>query len=675
MKENSYSLADKNLFIVIASALIVRLFFLFQFQTNLLFENHIVDMLFYHQQALAINNGQALIDGPFFRAPFYSYFIAGLYSLGGQSNWIFRIIQIILGSISCGLIFLIGRSVFTNRVGLIAGLFMALCGPLIFYDVMLLATTLTIFLNLTALWFLIRYLSRKQPVDIIIGGLALGLSAITRPNILFFALALFIWAIIALLRKKQIVSAKHLLILVVAIIIPIAPVTLHNYNQSGEFILIGAYGGINLYIGNYSHADGVSPVIPGVRKDWWGGFEDTKRIAETESGRSLSASEVSGFWTAKTLKEIAGDPGHFAGLLFKKIILLTSGIELSNNFDYYFFTRQGWLMKILIWPRFIFFPWGLIFPLALLGFLSVRKYQSKTFLLLLFALMYGLSIVMFLVSSRYRLPLLPVSILMAVYGVDHLIRSFKSYDRSQRLFSIVIPILFIVICNYDYYGYGKINYAHGYHTTASIYLQRGKISLAESNYQKALSADANLSETINDYAMLMANTNRLTEARKLLQNGHEKFPDDPTINYNLGFLYLQTEPDTAITYFRRSLEIIPDNLNALNNLGLAYYRLNQTDSAVKYFNRTITIEPYFENGYYNLAMIEKQKGNFNSALKYYQRIKKLQPDNYQADFYIARTFIDTNQPDSARYYLNIILEHTPPESEAYQQTVKLLEKL
>lgn len=676
MKANAAPSATKYFLIITLSAMVVRLIFLFQFQSSLLFDHHIVDMSFYNREALALLNGENLIDGPFFRAPFYSYFIAALYYIGGKSDWIFRIVQIILGSLSCGLLYLIGRIVFSHRIALIAGLFMALCGSLIFYDVMLLATSLVIFLNLLALFFLIRYFNSKNISDLIFAGLAIGLSAITRPNILFFALVLFIWAVIALLRKKDFIPVKSLIVLALGIIIPILPVTIHNYNKSGEFILIGAYGGINLYIGNYQQADGVSPIIPGVRKDWWGGYEDTRRMAETASGKKLSASEVSDFWVDKTFTEIKDDPAHFAGLIFKKIVLLASGVELSNNFDYYFFTRQSTLMKILIWPKFIFFPWGLIFPLGLLGMLAVRKYQNGSTTLLIFIGMYALSIIMFLVSARYRLPLLPVLILFAAFWVDDLINEFKAKKPGRVIATLIIAVILIILGNYDYFGYGQINYAHGYHTSATIYLQQGKISQAEDYYQKALEADPNLSETINDYAMLMANTDRPREAFKMLIDGYQKFPDDPTINYNLGFLYLSSnQPREALPFFMHSLEYVPDNLSTLNNLGLAYLRLNELDSAYTYFTRAITIEPRFESAYYNLALLEKTRQNYQEALNYYYRIKQISPGNFSTDYLLGLTYLEFDQKDSASLYLHHVLNNMPAESTEYQRTAHLLDSL
>ena len=92
------------------------------------------------------------------------------------------------------------------------------------------------------------------------------------------------------------------------------------------------------------------------------------------------------------------------------------------------------------------------------------------------------------------------------------------------MFSIFV--LTVIICNIDYYGYGNVSYAHGYHTTATVYAQNGNGIQAEKYYRKALEADPKLSESINDLSMLLVSNGKFNDAVDLLSKGISENSDD-----------------------------------------------------------------------------------------------------------------------------------------------------
>ncbi|MEO0102589.1 MAG: glycosyltransferase family 39 protein, partial [candidate division WOR-3 bacterium] len=144
-----------------------------------------MDPLYHHQMAISILKGGWLAETSFFRAPLYPYFLALIYKIFGINLFIPRIIQILIGSGSCLLVYLIGKKIFSQKVGTIAGLAASLYPLLIYFDGELLLTNLLIFLILFGFFL---FLKEK----IFLSGLFFGLTAITRPNILLFLLTLFI---------------------------------------------------------------------------------------------------------------------------------------------------------------------------------------------------------------------------------------------------------------------------------------------------------------------------------------------------------------------------------------------------------------------------------------------------------------------------------------------------
>ena len=86
-------------------------------------------------------------------------------------------------------------------------------------------------------------------------------------------------------------------------------------------------------------------------------MKDAIRLAETDAGRSLSATERSAYWRDRAVEEIWNNPAFFLKHLVRKLFLFISGLELFNNFDIYYFAHKTSVMKLLLWKGVIYFPW------------------------------------------------------------------------------------------------------------------------------------------------------------------------------------------------------------------------------------------------------------------------------------------------------------------------------
>jgi len=66
--------------------------------------------------------------------------------------------------------------------------------------------------------------------------------------------------------------------------------------------------------------------------------------------------------------------------------------------------------------------------------------------------------------------------------------------------------------------------------------------------------------------------------------------------YNLGYLYLMffEKYRKGIDYFTKSLEIEPEYLDAIYNIGLSYEILEESDTAREYYKRVLKINPNYE---------------------------------------------------------------------------------
>ena len=114
-------------------ALIVRLIYLWQVQSSPFFDTPVGDAGWHDAWARSLLEGGWRYPGVFFRAPLYPYFLAMLYALLGQGFFMARAAQMILGSLSCLLVYALAGRLFNRTTALVAGVAAALYGTPVSY--------------------------------------------------------------------------------------------------------------------------------------------------------------------------------------------------------------------------------------------------------------------------------------------------------------------------------------------------------------------------------------------------------------------------------------------------------------------------------------------------------------------------------------------------------------
>ncbi|MBN1826175.1 MAG: tetratricopeptide repeat protein [Candidatus Eisenbacteria bacterium] len=562
------------LLLLIGSAL--RFFHIFDMRESPVFDRPVMDPAYHHEWALSLVDGDPITDGePYFRAPLYPYFLAALYRSGGDPLIRARAAQAIFGVFSLYLIYLLGLRVFSPAVAFLA-LGMALLYPLFpYFEGELLITSLVVFLDLLLLLQLLRAEKLDRRREWVVAGAVLGLSAIARPNVLLFAPAIPIW--LAFLRRwgPRGIAGRTLLTAAGALLL-ILPITVRNARQ-GDPVLIASQGGINFYLGNHPGADGWSATAPGIRKDWWGGIEDARILAERSAGRPLRASEVSDYWYGRGLSFFRERPGEAFRLLFRKTYLLVRGGELSNNQIIPFAARYSRVFRLL--PL----GFGLIVPLALLGMLGGIR-EKRRLLLVLFLGFYSLSIVSFFICSRYRMPLLPPLLLFAAAALLRLGGDLRRRPaRAGGAFLFLGGALFLL--NHDFGVPGPVNWALGYQGEGLSLMERGDLDAAEERYRAAIRIDPGSSVAHHDLGVLLRRRGDL---------------------------------EGAVASIRLSLTLDSLNVEAWNNLGITLAAEGKASEAIDAYRRGIALDDRNPNLHANLAFLLQQEGRYEEAIDEYR---------------------------------------------------------
>ncbi|KPJ50548.1 hypothetical protein AMJ40_02490, partial [candidate division TA06 bacterium DG_26] len=556
------------------------------------FDSPIMDAQYHDEWALSISRGDWIGEEVFFRAPLYPYFLAAIYRVFGHGYYLPRLIQLIAGSISCLLVYLIAKEVFNRRIGVIASLIAAFYGPFIYFEGELLIAGLMTFLLLAFAFVFLRTCGHPTRKGLFVSGLLLGLSTIARPNALILIPFVLIWLWVSSDRMLL----QRSLILLSAISLIVCPVLIRNYLVGKDFVPVAFQGGINFYIGNNPHSDGRTAIAPGTRAGWFEGYEDAIRIAEETEGRQLKPSEISNFWLSKGIEFMVERPWSYFRLLMKKFVFFWHGCELSNNKEIYFFTRYSSLLKAVLWKSWLCFPFGVISPLFFVGlFLSLKYERERRMHLVFFSgliLMYMVSVVIFFVCARFRIPVLPFVIMFAAYALYWIVRELSRKNLLGVMGYCVVTLLLGFFLNFDFAGLKKTNPSLMHYTLGTVYQKKQLLGDAKREYEEALRVDPGFSKPYNNLGIIYSGEGNNEKAEENFIKAVSADLMNPKAHFNLGSFYLKIgEYEKASREYEIALRIIPDYEAAAYYGGLAYEKLGMDKKAIEKWELCLRLNP------------------------------------------------------------------------------------
>ncbi|MBW1800717.1 MAG: tetratricopeptide repeat protein [Deltaproteobacteria bacterium] len=88
--------------------------------------------------------------------------------------------------------------------------------------------------------------------------------------------------------------------------------------------------------------------------------------------------------------------------------------------------------------------------------------------------------------------------------------------------------------------------------------------------------------------------------------------------------------DKALPHYVEALRIKPNNIKALNDMGVALGRAGRWREAKGCLRKIILIQPGNVKARHNLGVILTREGELQEALKQFQEVLKLNPDDVKA---------------------------------------------
>ena len=546
-----------------------------------------------------------------------------------------RLFQALLGAGICVFTYILGLRVFSFPVAFGAGLVAAFYGPLIYFGGELLPTIPAIFLNL----LLLLHLSRQpSPVrwPYLVSGLLLGICALARSQYSFFFfpsfLLFWLWSTSkrAHIVPPRILQQGVLLLLGCGLII--APVALRNYLVGGDLVVISHNAGINFYIGNNPDYDHTVNIRPG--QDWIDLIESPEREAGIERPSSKSR-----FFFARSWEYITDAPLDYLKLMGRKLYLFWHGDEIRRNLDPYFARRDSTLLQVLLWKFGLAFPFGLVGPFALLGlaffWCSKEGRTPEGRLLLFFILAYMLSVILFFVTARYRLPAVPILLLFAAFGLCRL------WHTSHLPWVLVGVVGITVLTN----------------------LGAGRMDMAGDTQQRFWMGYA--------YEKKGMVANAMREYRAVI----EARPDHRNALLSLANLHnAKAQHDDAIELYHQYLRFYPETVPTRFLLGNAYLGIQLYQEAIAVYSDLVPLQPQWAALHGRLGYAYLMAGQPQRAVQAYRRTLDLQPDSSLVRYQLARFYQETDEIDAAEKECRILLDQEPENPQYHTLLANLLIK-
>jgi Flp pilus assembly protein TadD len=493
----------------------------------------------------------AFRGGAFPVSPLYVYVLGLVFGLSGGSLLAARVVQAALGVVAVACAMRGARDWFGDAAGLVTGALLAGAGVITFHEIVLLQSALDPVLIAALALVGGRAIQGDWWAAWAGTGLLSALFSLNRPNALIVAAGIGVGLVVRLLRHRERRPALALVAFAAALAAGLAPAALRNLAVSGHLTLVSSHGGLNFYIGNRAGADGTYQAPPGITPSIAGQAHDARVVAEAALGRPLADPEVSAYFTGLGLAWMRQHPADAAGLFARKLWLVGHRVELPLNYSYAYYARDE--ATVLRWLP--VGAWCLV-PLGVAGLaarpragVGRRAYVAWAGLMPL----YAISVALFFVAGRYRLPLL-VPLAMTAGGA---LTALVAATRGRRWIEAAVPAA------------------------------AGGLASVLTLWPLALD-DGRLEERVA-MASALAGTGRVDEAVARAAAVAREHPEPGTVHYRVA-LALQAHGDLAAAEaeVRRALHIDPQQPEAHATLGQLLARAGRTGEARHHMLRATT---------------------------------------------------------------------------------------
>jgi tetratricopeptide (TPR) repeat protein len=218
--------------------------------------------------------------------------------------------------------------------------------------------------------------------------------------------------------------------------------------------------------------------------------------------------------------------------------------------------------------------------------------------------------------------------------------------------------------------------AEAFYGLGSVYLQQEKAGKARQSFERALQLHANYPGTLpnawNNLGILAARAGRTDEAIENFQQALQIDPDHLIALDNLGNAYREKRCwEDAKTVLRRALQLNPEDPEANYSLGMVFAQLDDTERAYEYLQKALAARPAYPEALNNLGVLYLRTQRQEQAEKSFRESIRVAPAFDQSYLNLARLYALEGDTRKARAVLLDLLKQHPGHAQAKRELEQL----
>jgi tetratricopeptide (TPR) repeat protein len=152
------------------------------------------------------------------------------------------------------------------------------------------------------------------------------------------------------------------------------------------------------------------------------------------------------------------------------------------------------------------------------------------------------------------------------------------------------------------------------------------------------------------------------KAKQAFQDFFKRFPKEPNAHYLYGYLLFPTDPDEAVTEFKREVEVSPTNPFAQAVLAWDSLFRNNPSEALQYAQKAAATAPELPVAQLVLGRSLVETGNIEDGTKHLEKALQLEPGNIEIHLALVKAYSESGRKVDARRERLLCLQITQEET-------------
>ena len=183
--------------------------------------------------------------------------------------------------------------------------------------------------------------------------------------------------------------------------------------------------------------------------------------------------------------------------------------------------------------------------------------------------------------------------------------------------------------------------------TGDSYLMTENFNQAIASYKKALTVRPNYIQVYNNLGIVYLRMQNNEDAKKQFYQAIRINPDYGMAHYNLAnALKNERNYEEAIKEYNKAYDLMPNNYELCNDLGIAYSIVGHFDNAKEYFKKAVNIKNNVDSQYF-LGITNIKQGKNDIALHHFKEVLKVNPNHIDAHEFLAEIYTSKGLSDEA----------------------------